>query len=69
MGVYRNIEGYRDPTAGDAFKNIAQKNRDEERLEKISIVVSIMRKVAELAGFEVVGRITLLDKKTGRKYK
>ena len=69
MGAYRNIEGYRDPTAGDAFKSIAQKNRNEERLEKIGLIISIIKKVAELAGFEVVGRITLLDKKTGREYK
>jgi len=69
MGVYRNIEGYRDPTVGDAFKNIAQKNREEERLERVGLTISIMKKVAELAGFEIVGRITLLDKKTGRTYK
>lgn len=65
MGVYRNMEGYRDPTVGSAFRSI----RDDERMEKIGALVSVMRRIAELAGFEVVGRITLLDKKTGRKYK
>lgn len=64
MGFYRNMEGYRDPTVGSALKGI-----HDDRTEKIGALISVMRKIAELAGFEVVGRITLIDKKTGWKYK
>lgn len=59
--LYKNSEGYNDPTVGEA----------EERrvLERISALIPIMKKTAELVGFEVVGRIILVDKETGKKYK
>lgn len=71
MVGYKNSEGYSDPTVGTALSNIAQEERarEAERLEAISMLIPIMKKTAELAGFEVVGRITLIDKKTGKKYK
>lgn len=67
MFVHRNAEGYPDPTAGEVFSNIAQEER--KRLADISALISVMKKTAELVGFEVVGRIVLVDKKTGKKYK
>lgn len=41
--VYRNKEGYADPTAGAA--------------------------IHEIAGYEMVGRIVLRDKDTGKEYR
>ena len=35
----------------------------------ISDLIPVMKQTAELAGFEVVGRITLRDKGTGKEYK
>ena len=40
-----------------------------ERLAVISRLIPILKQTAELAGFEVVGRITLRDKETGKEYK
>lgn len=69
--TYRNSEGYSDPTVGEALKNIALEARQKnaEKLAVISQLIPIIKQTAELAGFEVVGRITLKDKETGRKYK
>lgn len=71
MGTYKNSEGYSDPTVGEAMSNIAMEARrkDAERLDVISQLIPIMKKTAELVGFEVVGRIVLMDKETGKKYK
>lgn len=67
----KNIEGYSDPTAGQAWGNIrrAEKQQEAERLTAISALIPIMKQTAELVGFEVVGRITLKDKATGKEYR
>lgn len=71
MVQYKNSEGYSDPTVGEAMSNIAMeaKQAEAEKLAIISQLIPIMKKTAELVGFEVVGRIILLDKETGKKYK
>lgn len=65
--LYKNLEGYNDPTVGEAMSNIEAEER--RVLERISALIPIMKKTAELVGFEVVGRIVLVDKETGKKYK
>ncbi|WP_418933615.1 hypothetical protein [Hominenteromicrobium sp.] len=67
----KNAEGYADPTAGAAYNNIRreEKRRDAEAMEVISRLIPVMKQTAELAGFEVVGRITLRDKNTGKEWK
>lgn len=46
-----------------------EKQKEAERLAMISNLIPVMKQTAELAGFEVVGRITLRDKGTGKEYK
>lgn len=67
----KNAEGYADPTAGGAWNNIREKERRKEaaRMTVISNLIPILRQTAELAGFEVVGRITLRDKASGKEYR
>jgi hypothetical protein len=64
----RNQEGYSDPTASVAISHVAkEKRRDEERT--LRRIIYIMRSVAAAFNFEIVGRITLKDKGTGRIYR
>lgn len=67
----KNAEGYSDPTAEEACRNISREERlrTAERLAAINEMIDILKKTAELVGFEVVGRIELKDKKTGKVYK
>lgn len=70
--MYKNAEGYSDPTPGEAMSNIRREQRqqeDAERLAVISRLIPVMKQTAELAGFEVVGRITLKDKETGKEFR
>ncbi|MEG1563839.1 MAG: hypothetical protein RR365_08950 [Bacteroides sp.] len=71
MIKYKNAEGYNDPTTGEALSNIASEERQKEagRLAIISELIPIIKNTAELVGFEVVGRIVLVDKETGKKYR
>lgn len=55
----RNGSGYTDPTAYKALKRI---DKNETRVKR---VIKTLQEVAHLAGFEIEGRITLIDKKTG----
>lgn len=71
MGMNKNGEGYSDPTPGAAWSNMRreERQREAERLATISNLIPIMKQTAELAGFEVIGRITLRDKETGKEYR
>lgn len=71
MRMDKNAEGYPDPTAGEAYKNIMREERaaDGERLFKVSALIPILRATAELAGFDIIGRIPLRDRETGKEYR
>lgn len=55
-----NQEGYRDDTAERAIRRA---NRTPYHVKQ---VLTALRKVASLSGFEVIG---IRDKKTGKEYK
>ena len=55
-----NAEGYSDPTAFEALRNL---EREDERFHRLLYTLSYL---CELADFEIEGRIVLIDKKTGR---
>ena len=56
-------EGYYDPTAFEALRNI---NKEDERFHKLLHMIFYL---CELAGFDIEGRIVLIDKKTGRVWR
>lgn len=67
----RNAEHYVDPTPTAAMRNINRDERQKEaaRLERIGSLVPLLRQMADIAGFEIMGRIPLRDKGTGREYR
>ena len=70
--MYKNSEGYPDPTAGMAYNNMQREQRQQQEAERLAVIgrlIPVLNQTAELAGFEVVGRITLRDKETGREYR
>lgn len=58
-----NHEGYPDPTAYDAMKNIAREERDNERHSQL---IKTILYICHIAGFDVCGRICLRDKASGK---
>jgi hypothetical protein len=71
MRMDRNAEGYADPTPGEAYKNIrrAEQAAESECLSKINSLIHVLKATAALAGFDIIGRISLRDRKTGKEYK
>lgn len=62
MNEKKNSEHYDDLTAYNALKNI----ESEERFKKL---VCVLKYVIKTSGFELLSRIHLRDKKTGKEYK
>lgn len=56
----KNSEGYSDPTAFEALRNI---DKEDERFHRL---LRTLFYICELADFEIEGRIVLIDKQTGR---
>ena len=66
----KNSEHYNDPTPYVAHKNIRKEEQLEAaRMRTISALVSALKQVADLAGFEIVGRVVLMDKDSGRIFR
>lgn len=69
MGGYKNTEGYTDPTAGTAIHEVQKEERRKEHNEAVSTLITMLKQIISLAGFELVGRIVLKDKETGKEYR
>lgn len=65
--IRKNIEGYSDPTAYSAMSKVLRE--ENERVRRVSAVIGIFRAVADLAGFDLIARIELRDRKSGREYR
>ena len=65
-----NASGCYDPTPYEAIKNIERENaRNKERGKMARKVIATLYNVAHLAGFNVVGQITLVDNETGKEWR
>lgn len=65
----RNAEGYLDVTAYLGTKNVIQKKTRPSERTKNKDLIHTFRLLADMAGFEIVGRITIKHKKTGRVFR
>lgn len=61
-----NAEGYADPTAQAALEAIAQ--ADEALENRASFLIRVLKFIISNAGFELLNRIELKDRKTGREF-
>lgn len=62
--MMRNCEGYADPTAESVIAK--EKLKTARTLRRIKKAIYKTRAVFDSLGFEVVGRIVIRDKATGR---
>jgi hypothetical protein len=67
MNPTKNSEGYADPTAYNGLKDIIKEETEIERLNHK--VIQSFRLLVDLAGFEIVGRVTLKHKKSGKVFR
>lgn len=61
--IRKNAEGYSDPTAYEALKNL---DKEDEEFHKLLHTIFY---ICELSGFQIQGRIILVNKKTGKVWR
>lgn len=67
--VYRNKEGYAAPAVGSAIHEAEPKAKKKEYNPEVTNLVSVLKQMIDIAGYEMVGRIVLRDKDTGKEYR
>lgn len=66
----RNAEGYPDPTAHAALSNAerARLAALDDADARCNLLIRALKALIDLAGFDLLARIELRDRKTGRRY-
>ena len=64
---WQNGEGYVDPTAYEAMKTVGREEAEQQK--KVNSLISVLKYIINAAGFDLLARIELKDRQTGREYK
>lgn len=64
---WQNGEGYADPTAYEGLKPIIQEEAEQQK--RVNNLIFVLKYIIRLAGFDLLNRIEIRDKKTGREYR
>lgn len=64
---WQNHEGYSDPTAYEGLKPVIREETEQQ--QRVSALVRVLKYVIDAAGFDLLNRIELKDRKTGRVYR
>ncbi len=66
----RNAEGYLDPTAHSALSNVMRAHdRQSEADQRPMQLIRALKGIIDLAGFDLLCRIEVRDRATGKIYK
>ena len=63
----KNPDGYNDPTAYAALSSV-QKEQDEQD-QRVSRLIKSLKNIIDLSGFDLLARIEVRDRETGRIYR
>ena len=64
---FYNSEGYPDPTAYAGTKDIIREETETER--KAAELIKVLKFIIRSTGFELIERIQIRDKRTGREFR
>ena len=62
-----NSEGYCDPTAYEGLKPIIEEETIQQK--RVGELVHVLKYIIDKAGFVMLNRVALKDKKTGKEYR
>ena len=65
---WENAEGYTDPTAYAALTNI-QAEESAALDARVNTLIKVLKYIIAVSGFEMINRIELRDKKSGRCFR
>ena len=64
---WQNHEGYSDLTVYEGLKPVIRE--DVEREKRLNTLIFVLKYIIRLAGFELLNRIELKDRQTGKEYR
>ena len=66
-GIRKNAEGYSDPTAFEGINNILREENEAQK--RVNALIGAIKSLVNLAGFDLLNRIEIRDRKTGKEFK
>lgn len=63
----KNAEGYADPTAFNGMKPVIKQEADLDG--RVAFLIKVLKFIIRSAGFELIGRIVIKDKETGKVFR
>lgn len=63
----RNAEGYYDPTAYEGMKPIIREEAEQQK--RVNTLIFVLKYIVNAAGFELLNRIEVKDRRNGKEYK
>lgn len=61
--IHKNKEGYPDPTAGQAV------HEADRQPDRVTWYIKIIKEIADIVDLEVLNRVIIKEKKTGKIYR
>ena len=65
---YRNAEGYADPTPYEAVNNI-RREAEDAAAQRAKKLIDELKRAIDDAGFDLLARIQIRDRETGKVFK
>ena len=66
-GLKRNKEGYHDPTAYKGMMAVLREENDQQR--RLTALIGVLKYIIDLAGYDLLNRIEVKDRRTGKEYR
>ncbi len=67
---WENAEGYPDPTAYHGMKPVIRAEKREQMEQKrVDTLIFVLKYIINLAGYDLVHRIAIRDRKSGKEYR
>lgn len=66
-GLKKNKSGYNDPTAYKGMMAVLQEETDQKR--RLTALISVLKYIIDLAGYDLLNRIEVKDRRTGKEYR
>lgn len=66
-GLNKNKSGYNDPTAYKGMMAVLREETDQQR--RLNALISVLKYIIDLAGYDLLNRIEVKDRRTGKEYR
>jgi hypothetical protein len=66
-GIKRNKSGYNDPTAYKGMMAALREETDQQR--RLTMLINVLKYIIDLAGYDLLHRIEVKDRRTGKEYR